>query len=125
VIAAVRVFAAAVGVKPWRRGRQPDDRIDGVSAEPLQVRPVSRADEAEFFDLDRWAFGYDEADADLDSARELLEWDRLAGVRLGDPPMLRGIHAALTQDLTVPGGSVRCGVSRGSPCIPRPAAGAC
>jgi predicted acetyltransferase len=80
-----------------------------VSAELPQVRPLSSADEAEFFDLDRWAFGYDSADADLDAARELLEEERLAGVRLGDPPKLVGIHAALTQDLTVPGGSVRCG----------------
>ncbi len=80
-----------------------------MSAEGPQVHPLSAPDEAEFFDLDRWAFGYHEADADLDAARELLEPDRLAGVRLGDPPALRGIYAALTQDLTVPGGSVRCG----------------
>src|SRR5947209_524777 len=45
----------------------------GVSAELPQVHPLSSADEAEFFDLDQWAFGYDSADADLDAARELLE----------------------------------------------------
>jgi predicted acetyltransferase len=85
-----------------------DVRIDGVNAE-LQVRPLSRADEAEFFELDQWAFGFDPADADPGPARAQLEQDRLAGVRLGDPPKLVGIHAVLTQDLTVPGGSIPCG----------------
>jgi predicted acetyltransferase len=97
------------GWKVWR-GRRPreGDRIDGVSAE-LQVRPLSKAEEAEFFEVDQWAFGFDPADADVEAAREQLEWERVAGVRLGDPPELAGIHAVLTQDLTVPGGSVRCG----------------
>jgi predicted acetyltransferase len=79
-----------------------------VSVEPLEVRRLSPADEAEFFELDQWAFGFDPADAELDAAREELEWDRVAGVRLGDPPKLVGIHAVLTQNLTVPGGSVPC-----------------
>jgi predicted acetyltransferase len=80
-----------------------------VHAAAPEVRPLSTADEAEFFELDQWAFGFDPADAVLDAAREELEWDRVAGVRLGDPPKLVGIHAVLTQDLTVPGGSISCG----------------
>ena len=79
-----------------------------MSAE-LQVRPLSKADETEFFALDQWAFGYDPADAEPEPARELLEPDRLAGVRLGDPPKLVGIYAVLTTDITVPGGSIPCG----------------
>ena len=79
-----------------------------MKVEPLEVRPLSAADEAEFFEVDQWAFGFDPADAELDAAREELEWHRVAGVRLGDPPKLVGIHAVLTQTLTVPGGSLAC-----------------
>jgi predicted acetyltransferase len=75
----------------------------------LHVQPLSAADEAEFFDVDQWAFGYTSQADDDEAARQLLEWDRVAGVRLGDPPRLAGIHAALTLDLPVPGGDVPCG----------------
>jgi predicted acetyltransferase len=77
--------------------------------QPLQVQPLSAADEAEFFDVDQWAFGYVSQADDDEAARQLLEWDRVAGVRLGDPPRLAGIHAALTLDLPVPGANVPCG----------------
>jgi predicted acetyltransferase len=79
------------------------------SGQQPQVQPLSAADEAEFFDVDEWAFGYVSDEADQEAGRQLLEWDRVAGVRLGDPPRLAGIHAALTLDLPVPGGEVPCG----------------
>jgi predicted acetyltransferase len=88
--------------------RDPGDTIRGVTP-PLQVQPLSAADEAEFFDVDQWAFGYTSQADDDEAARQLLEWDRVAGVRLGDPPRLAGISAALTLDLPVPGGNVPCG----------------
>jgi predicted acetyltransferase len=84
------------------------DTIRSVN-QPLQVQPLSAADEAEFFDVDQWAFGFVSDEADHEAARQLLEWDRVAGVRLGDPSRLAGIHAALTLDLPVPGGRVPCG----------------
>jgi predicted acetyltransferase len=92
------------------RGASPDagDTIRSVT-QSLQVQPLSAADEAEFFDVDQWAFGYTSQADDEEAARQLLEWDRVAGVRLGDPPRLAGIHAALTLDLPVPGGNVPCG----------------
>jgi predicted acetyltransferase len=89
-------------------GRSAGDTIHIVT-QPLQVQPLSAADEAEFFDVDQWAFGFVSQADDEDAARQLLEWDRVAGVRLGDPPRLAGIHAALTLDLPVPGGCVPCG----------------
>lgn len=78
-------------------------------SDALQVLPLSAADEAEFFAVDQWAFGYVGQPDDDEAARQLLEWDRVAGVRLGDPPRLAGIHAALSLDLPVPGGLVPCG----------------
>jgi predicted acetyltransferase len=80
----------------------------GVSQPSIEVRPLSRDDEAEVFDVDQWAFGFAPDADDLDAARQFLEWDRLAGVRLEVPPRLAGIHAALTLDLPVPGGRVPC-----------------
>jgi predicted acetyltransferase len=78
-----------------------------VTAE-MQVRPLSADDEADVFELDQWSFGYDAPEEEFESARQLLEWDRVAGVRSADDGRLVAIYAALTQDLTVPGGSVPC-----------------
>jgi predicted acetyltransferase len=75
-----------------------------VSIEPSPVvRPLSEADAEAVFDVDLWAFGFDPQHADYDSAREFLEWDRVAGAYLGD--RLGGVHAALSLRMPVPGGA--------------------
>jgi predicted acetyltransferase len=72
--------------------------------EAPQILSVAVEEAQEFFDVDQWAFAFDDSELDPAPAKAALPWGRTFGASFGDG--LAGVYASFSFELTVPGGLV-------------------